>query len=278
MHGSPGTTMLLLGTVLLATGCTKRNETGGGAGGRVSTDGVAAGGRRAPVPTAPEPRDDPPPAGPRACRGSINAACTLLSEFPARAGAWWGDGDDLHGGLALLGTVLTVAPDPSALHVSGTVAGDGVGFAIWFDHCVDLSTYRGLRFRLSGAMSGAPSRQMRVAVQTNSDLSWQTAAQAYLGACTPAKPESAALDCVAPSVNVALTKATTLIYWGDIAGGKPKAWEPATGPLEVTGVAFTFPWDAKAKPYAADVTFDDFGFISVATLPCSVLPLPTAGP
>jgi hypothetical protein len=277
MLGSSGTAVLLLGTVLLAPGCTKNRDASVGAGGRATTDGASLGGRRAAATTTPEPRDQRPRPGPNACLG-INSACTLLSEFPPRDGAWWGDGDDLHGGLALLGTGLTRTSDASALHLRGTVAGGGVGFALWFDHCTDLANYAGLRFILSGALKGAPSRRMQVAVQTNSDRSWQTSPPADVGACTPVSPGSAAAECVAPSVAVALTKAPTLIHWADVAGGKPKPWDPETGPREITGVAFTFPWDAKSKPYAVDITFDDFGFISAAPLPCSVLPVPSMSP
>jgi hypothetical protein len=207
--------------------------------------------------------------GPFKCRG-IESVCNLLESFPTRTDASWGDGDDFHAGVRLLGKGLVRAPGENELRVSGRVTGPGLGFALWFDDCMNLSRFRGLRFVLRGRIVGAPPR-IDVALPTNGNFPWQTAPAGRKGACASTHPESAFADCIPAAASVTLATKPVLLPWSAVSGGKPNAWDPHLSPTELLSVEFRFPWDDGYAPYTVDVTLDDFGFISDVTAECSVL-------
>jgi hypothetical protein len=206
--------------------------------------------------------------GPFKCRG-IESVCNLLQSFPTRSDASWGDGDDFHAGVRLLGSGLVRAPGETELHVTGKVAGPGAGFALWFDDCMNLGKFRGLRFVLRGRLLGAPPR-IEVALPTNGNFPWQTAPAGRKGACAPTHAELPFADCAPATASVALAAKPQLLPWSEIRGGKPHAWDPKLGPEELLSVEFRFPWDERSKPYQVDVTLDDFGFIGDVTAECSL--------
>jgi hypothetical protein len=102
--------------------------------------------------------------GPFQCR-DIQSVCNLLQGFPTRPGVSWGDGDDFHAGVSVRGSELARDPDASKLRVTGKVARSGVGFALWFDDCINLTRYRGIRFVLRGRMRG-PASELEVVLPT----------------------------------------------------------------------------------------------------------------
>lgn len=211
-----------------------------------------------------------PTRGPFKCRG-IESVCTLLERFPMRPGVSWGDGDDFHAGVSVLGAGLERDPDESKLHVTGKVAGPGVGFALWFDDCISLARYRGLRFVLHGRVRGA-SPEVEVALPTNDNFPFEAVPAAHKGACVSAHPDDPSVDCAPATTRVKLATKPLVLPWSAWSGGKPRAWDPEHGPTEVLGVEFRFPWSEGAEPYDVDVTLDDFGFVGDHTGECAVFP------
>jgi hypothetical protein len=207
--------------------------------------------------------------GPFKCRG-VESVCNLLTSFPARSDVSWGDGDDFHAGVRVFGSDLVRAAGEDTLHVTGKVTGPGAGFSLWFDDCMNLSRFQGVRFVLRGRVAGAPPR-VDVALPTNDTYPWRADPGRRKGACasTNANPF---VDCVPPSATVRLTSTPTLLHWNDVRGGKPSAWDPVHGPEQILAVEVRFPWGDGSKPYTVDVTLDDFGFIGHAPAECAVFP------
>lgn len=264
---------LFLCSALAFPACTKTRKHEPGAGGRASIGssvaGSGVGGSRGKRRRAVIDAGDGT-AGPFKCR-AIESVCNLLQDFPTRTDVSWGDGDDFHAGVRLLGAGLTRAPGKNELHVTGKVAGPGVGFALWFDDCMNLSKFRGLRFVLRGRVTGAPAR-LEVALPTNDNFPWQTAPAGRKGACPTTHLDSPLTDCAPATASVALAAKPQLLPWSELRGGKPHAWDPTRSPAELLSVEFSFPWDERSKPYQVDVTLDDFGFISDVTAECAVFP------
>jgi len=207
--------------------------------------------------------------GPFNCRG-IESVCDLLTSFPTRAEPSWGDGDDFHAGVRVLGTDLLRAPGEDTLHVTGTISGPGAGFSLWFDDCMNLSRYQGVRFVLRGRITGAPPR-VDVALPTNDTYPWRADAGARKGACASSSANPF-VDCVSPSASARLATTPQHLRWSDIRGGQPMAWDPAQSPKELLAVEFRFHWEPASKPYKVDVTLDDFGFIADKPAECAVFP------
>ena len=208
--------------------------------------------------------------GPFKCR-DVQSVCNLLERFPTRSGVSWGDGDDFHAGVSLRGYELERDPDESKLHVTGKVARAGVGFALWFDDCINLTRYRGLRFVLQGKVRGTVP-ELEIALPTNGNFPFETAPTGRKGACVSSHPSDPFVDCAAATAHVKLSAKPNMLPWNAWSGGKPHAWEPGRGPSEVLGVEFRFPWHEGAEPYEIDVTLDDFGFIADHTAECAVFP------
>jgi len=208
--------------------------------------------------------------GPFKCR-AIESVCNLLESFPTRSDASWGDGDDFHAGVRLLGSGLVRVAGETELHVTGKVAGPGSGFALWFDDCMNLSKFRGLRFVLRGRVVGA-AQHVELALRTNANFPWQTAPAGRKGACPTSHLEDPAADCAPATASLTLARTPQLLPWSELRGGKPIAWDPKLGPAELLSVEFHFPWDERSKPYQVDVTLDDFGFIGDVTTECALFP------
>lgn len=208
--------------------------------------------------------------GPFKCH-DVQSVCNLLERFPTRAGVSWGDGDDFHAGVSLRGSDLERDPDESKLHVTGKVTHSGVGFALWFAECINLSRYRGLRFTLRGQMRG-PVPEVEVLLPTNGNFPFETAPAGRKGACVSSHPSDPFVDCSPATTHVKLSTKPAVLPWSTWSGGRPHAWEPAHGPTEVLGVELRFPWREGAEPYDVDVTLDDFGFIGDHTAECAVFP------
>ena len=277
MRRSTRVRTLVLCAALALPGCTKSRSaysgTGSysGAGGYTGTSGTSSGGAGA----TSRPRKRPAVIdagvdtgeGPFKCRG-IESVCNLLTTFPARSDVSWGDGDDFHAGVRVLGSDLVRAPGEETLHVTGKVSGPGAGFALWFDDCMNLSRFQGVRFVLRGRIVGAPAR-VTVTLPTNDTYPWRADPARRKGACASTNTDPF-VDCVSPAASVPLASTPTLLHWSGVSGGKPTAWDPAHGPQQILAVEFRFHWAEGSKPYTVDVTLDDFGFIGHAPAECAV--------
>jgi hypothetical protein len=133
-----------------------------------------------------------------------------------------------------------------ALHVTGTV-GTNSGFGVWFGQCIiDMSSYRGISFTISGTPVGLDFK-----VLTSSNLEPQqclagqgTCSVRTAGACTPA------------SVPVAVSSAPTVVSvpWTELRGGSPAA---SVDPSEIVLLRWDFEWTDSMSPYPVSVTLDD---------------------
>jgi hypothetical protein len=257
---------LVFYAALHLSACTRSLGHDPGGGGRANAASGSGGSRAKRRPAVIDAGDGT--QGPFKCRG-IESVCSLLESFPTRTDVSWGDGDDFHAGVRLLGDGLARVPGENELHVTGNVTRAGVGFALWFDDCMNLSRFRGLRFVLRGRVVGASPR-VEVALPTNGNFPWQAAPAERKGACASNHPENLFVDCVPATASVTLGTKPVLLAWSEVTGGKPNAWDPRSSPAELLSVEFRFPWDEKQKPYKVDVTLDDFGFISDVTAECAV--------
>ena len=273
MRRSTRARTLVLSWALALSGCTRSHGSHAGAGGYAGAAFASAGGAGAT--SRPKRRPAVTDAGidtgegPFKCRG-VESVCSLLTSFPTRADVSWGDGDDFHAGVRVFGSSLVRAPGEETLHVTGKVTGPGAGFSLWFDDCMNLSRFQGVRFVLRGRLVGAPPR-VDVLFPTNDTYPWRVEPARRKGACASSSADPFA-NCVSPSASVRLATTPTVLKWSDVSGGKPSAWDATRGPEQLLAVEFRFPWTASSKPYAVDVTLDDFGFVGHVTADCAVFP------
>lgn len=271
MRRSTRARTLVVCSALALAGCPRSRGSHAGAGGYsgagiASSGGAGATGRPERRPAVTDAGLDTG-EGPFKCRG-IESVCSFLTTFPTRTDVSWGDGDDFHAGVRVVGSNLVRASGEETLHVTGRVTGPGAGFSLWFDDCMNLSRFQGVRFVLRGRIVGAPPR-VDVLFPTNDTYPWRVDPARRKGACTSSNADPF-VDCVSPAASVRLGTAPTLLHWGDVSGGKPSAWDATHGPEELLAVEFRFPWAETSKPYTVDVTLDDFGFIGHVTADCAV--------
>jgi hypothetical protein len=161
-----------------------------------------------------------------------------------------------------------------ALHVTGTVAGYGRGFNVWFTLCSTLAAYGGVQFTVSGMTTDAMApNTIDFQVQTNSDYPWQPfPATNMKGSCTAASADMAWSVCIAPGANGRmLGDMPQTVMWADVTGGMPVAFNATTSPAEVVGLQWQFPWSEGRAEYTVDVTLDNVAFV-MGTGPTSECP------
>lgn len=193
--------------------------------------------------------------GPYACPG-VEATCDAFHDFPFGTDVTWGSGA-YTGGLAVFGSVARDM-DSTGVRVTGTVQDYGSGFQLWFTRCSDISAYTGVLMTLSG--TAAPNGYVTFQVLTNSDYPWQPRPQDGKGACTSPDPLDPWQYCVAPAVDVFVTGFPVAMTWSAISGGSPVAWDSMTGPEEIVGLQWLFPFDG--TPYTVDLRLDDLYLLS----------------
>lgn len=139
-------------------------------------------------------------------------------------------------------------------NASSTSATQYAGVGITFADCVDASAFRGVRFSISGSVSGcAMNFTATISEDTYNDGTTNSDPQ---GACT-----QGLLDCYSPLVDVTgLTSApqTISFAWPAFMYGMP---EQTIDPARITGVGWTFAIAAgPSGTCAADVAIGDVSF------------------
>jgi len=193
--------------------------------------------------------------GPFACAG-VEATCDAFQDFPVSTMISWGSGA-FTGGITTFGSVMRDS-DETGVHVVGTVDGYGSGFVFWFTRCSDLSAYTGALMTLSGTAS--PEGYITFQPLTNSDYPWQPRPQDGKGACTSSDPSNPWTDCVAPSVEFAVTGSPLAVSWSAISGGAPVKWDDLASPRELVGLQWLFPFNGTA--YSVDLRLDELYLLS----------------
>jgi hypothetical protein len=223
-----------------------------GNGGTVSTGGSGIAGSAALAGAA---GAAPVGPGPFACVG-VKASCDSFSNFSSVATTTWGFGS-FSGGITVFGSGL-MHTDGASIHVVGTVSDYGSGIVLWFTNCADLSNYSGVTFTVSGSTF---TNSVEFMPLMNSDYPWQPRPEDQRGACTSENPGSPWTDCIEPLTTVALGPSPQFAYWNSIMGGYPVSWNQYTGPLELVGLEWHFPYNAGYGPYMVDLTLDNVSFI-----------------
>jgi hypothetical protein len=152
------------------------------------------------------------------------------------------------------------------LHVTGTV-GTWSGFGLWFAPClVDLSSYSGITFTLSGDAS--PNESVKVYLLTATNLPPSTdprnpTCTPNVATCVPDDPDNAGASCTAASslVSIGTTPQTYELAWNELTGGRP---DDLPDPSEVMGILFELEWNggwASADEYSIDLVLDDVALL-----------------
>ena len=183
------------------------------------------------------------------------ATCNSFTDFPAGGDVVWGNGA-FTGGFSIFGEGLTRSSDTSAFRIVGTVSVPS-GFTIWFSSCADLSEFQGVEMTLSG--NAGPEDVITFQPLTNDDFPWQSRDLEGRGACTSANPNNSSLPtALRPRWGFAVTGAPLLVNWTAVSfGGMPNAWSVSSGPGQILGLQWSFPWREGQQPYDVDLTLDD---------------------
>jgi hypothetical protein len=199
-----------------------------------------------------------------ACTDPDVANCGQINTFPNSTSQTFGN-SDFSGGVSIFGDGITRdTASTDALHVTGTVAGYGRGFNIWFTLCSSLAAYGGVQFTVSGMTTDAMApNTIDFQVQTNSDYPWQPfPASNMKGSCTAASADMAWSVCIAPGANGRmLGDMPQTVMWADVMGGMPVPFDATTSPAEVVGLQWQFPWSEGRAEYTVDVTLDNVAFV-----------------
>ena len=233
----------------------------GGAGGMSGAPGGAGGARAGGGGASGQGGSGGAVTGPFVCSMPKVANCGAINSFASSFSASWGSGD-FTGGVSVFGAGVTRDMTTSNLHVTGTVAGYGEGFNLWFTSCSTLAAYTGVAFTLTGMTTDATApNTMIFHIQTNADYPWQVRPADRKGACTAASAVEAFSLCIPPSMPTQLSNLPNLVSWSEMMGGSPTVWHPVMSPFEVVGLQWQFPWSAGRQAYSVDVTLDDVRFI-----------------
>ena len=216
--------------------------------------------------------------GPYACKGDV-ANCGVIADFPMGSAQAFGN-SDFSGGISVFGGLTRDTAVTDAMHITGMVDNYGKGFNIWFTYCSNLSAYGGIEFKVTGTTGHATApNTIEFQAQTNADYPWQpfVADMGVKGACTAPEGTDPWSVCQAPTKGAIMLGTTPVqVMWADLMGGMPTAWAAATGPAELVGIQWQFPWASGATAYPVDVTLDDVKFIG-GTGPTSACPPYMAG-
>jgi hypothetical protein len=189
------------------------------------------------------------------------ANCGAINTFSTTALRSWGSGD-FTGGVSVFGTgIVRDSTTTAELHVTGTVAGYGIGFNLWFTSCSSLAAYSGITFTLTGTTTDVMAgNTMQFSVQTNANYPWQPIPTEGKGACTAPSNQSPFSFCIPSSAMVYISAGPTEVSWARMTGGMPTPWHAATSPAEVVGLQWQFPWSEGRTAYSVDVTLDNVRF------------------
>lgn len=190
-----------------------------------------------------------------ACPGVVPPS-TAIADFedaPEAGDVYeWGSAEqgttDFWGGTFNYPDALELAFDAGSMTAAGSIT-EYAGFGLYVQNCADASSFVGVRFTISGSVTG----KMRFAVQTNQN-EWATGEK---GSCL-APDDKKFVNCVHPSVEIPMTDVpmNVNVMWADLKGGKPASAATTDG-SDVIGLQFILPWTETSAPYAASVTIDD---------------------
>jgi alpha-L-fucosidase len=163
---------------------------------------------------------------------------------------------------------LTSDVTQSGWHISGTV-GDYSGFGLYFDNCnrVDASKYKGISFKISGALGSTTPLTLGVATLNDSIapawINLHNGNSTSPGRCIPTSGSGqySQQGCSSPSKTIPVTDIPTVVnvLWGDFTGGSPES--SVASPSEITSIAWTIPWTGGGSQYPVDLVIDDLTFI-----------------
>jgi hypothetical protein len=220
-----------LGMFAATQGC---SSSGGGGTGGAGGAGTGSGGRGGGAGTTAGAGGTTVDAGPPLCTGGALTGAPLISDFSDVTAA---DGSTTliipgKGGVSPYGgTVATIAN--GAVAVTGTItAGTYAGVSIYFDSCIDATSYTGVKFKLTGTFGTCDMLKLGANFPQV-----ETMPPAAHGACVPpAAP--APNNCYGPGF--AYTAATTMVAFADMNGGGAVATVTPDAKNRLTGIGFGF--------------------------------------
>lgn len=182
------------------------------------------------------------------CTSSVAPATALIADFSAGAtatglplitgGTWFTFGPSLALANGALQVTLDAPPTTTAQYK---------GFGIYFNNCVDASAYAGVKFDISGTVTGCPMFYVQIFREDVAN------AINPMGSCT-------ASSCYAPEAQVTVTSTivTTSISFAAMLSGAPV---PTVDKQYLIGVQWQFNVPAKATvDCVATVTIDNVTF------------------
>ena len=198
--------------------------------------------------------------GPYACDMPKTANCGAITDFSTSFAQSWGSGD-FSGGVAVFGEGIVRDTATGSLHITGTVAGYGHGFILWFTFCSTLAAYAGITLTVSGTTTDATTpNTIHFEIQTNADYPWQPRPMDRKGGCTAPTGVDPYGVCIAPSLPILLSATPAFVSWAQMMGGVPTAWSATFSPAEILGLQWQFPWSEGRQPYFVNVTLDNVRF------------------
>ncbi len=254
----------LVSAGLISFGCSSSNSTTTGSGGSAGTSasggsagtGTSASGGSAGTGTAGASSQD---AG-SACTGKTDAAPTggVIDEFTA-VGDAGATPSGIPGGYTTYsdpaGAPPTVTFVNGTAHVvenaTATASPRYVGFVIYFNDCINASTFTGIEFTISGTMTGCTMQ-----LSANYSGNDNKASDPAKGSCS--MPPAA--DCYANQkavTGITTTPTTVQVPWSGFTGGVPAG---PTDSSQLTGVQWQLTIAAGTGTCAADISITDVKF------------------
>jgi pilus assembly protein FimV len=204
-----------------------------------------------------------------------------ITDFPSTATAFGPfDGLGFSGSFYTYPPAVTQSFAASNWNMTGTVA-DYSGFGANFQCAgtsaasgiANVSAYQGIQFDISGTFTPvaaggtAPAMSITfsigtapddVASQYRSGFNPTDQTTWSYGTCVPASTQYDG-SCAVGSKAIPFTATTTtvMVHWTDLAGAKPKAFDPK----QITYLSWAFPWaGASSAQYTVNVTIDNLSF------------------
>jgi hypothetical protein len=208
------------------------------------------------------------------CAGLVPTAAAITDFSGAAMSFGPYDGLGFSGAMYTYPAAVTQSFTADNWNVTGTIANYS-GFGITPQPCakVNVSAYQGIQFDISGTFTPvaaggtAPAASVSLSIGTvPDDVASQYTAMFNatdpttfnFGTCVPLGNQYDG-SCAAPSKSIPFTATATtvMVHWSDLAGAKPKAFDPT----QITFLAWAFPWTGTgAAQYTVNVTIDNLSF------------------
>jgi hypothetical protein len=216
----------------------------GGSGGVAGTGGVGGvggvGGATVRVPK------------PYACNGEVPNQ-PLITHFDGFMKDRWVSPGNLDGGVYIYPEPLTVE-DGQFLRFSDKVT-TYAGIGVWFSGCIKASSFKGVRFTVSGSLPPGKAVRMYAISNRNRDIDEDNG----VGACLPADPDDIWGTCRPPGLILPVTPepTTQAVPWTAFKDGQPSL---TTDGSDMLALQWSFDWSDGIDPYDAQLTIDDLEF------------------